>query len=977
MLGGILALLLQPAALAQATALQLVEAMGIPTENVSAASLLAPIGNTAVGVVSAWGTIPPPSGTNMAVLSSGNAIPFGQPGHTAPYIGTRWFTGPINSPLNGFVHCGGTNGVLAYEPAQLTVDLIAPTNAAGLQLSFNFFSGETETPCTSLNDGFLITVSSFLGSNNMARVGTNLVTVNSAFLSRSNTVAAGDTWTNYGASGWISVSNQVMAGEFVRLEFLIFDEGDRYGDSTVLLDDFEWLTAWGSTNPPPLADATAPALINYQGRLVDGTSLVNGTVELSLRLFTESVGGDILFEDSNTVVVVDGLYSTYIGDQPTTTGTLVHALLASNVYLEVVVNGVALSPRERMVAVPYSVFALNSEMVGGIPATELATGTPVYVETDPRWRAVSNSYYTKTEAHAAFVEFEVDPEWTKAKPDYYTKLQVDALFATGTPVYVESDPVWAMEKSAYATGTPLYAFTETDPTWTAASNLYYLKSQADTLFATGTPVYAESDPVWLAEKSGYATGTPLYAFTEVDPLWAAASNVIIAQINDEASARSAADTALGNDLAAEASVRVAGDAALSNAVASANADRIAADAALSNALSQTWRLNGNTGTVAGTHFLGTTDNRPLEIRVNNLRAALIQPGNGAPNLVLGAAQNTISNGTVGSSILGGSNNTIDANNAYAVISGGGNNNVAESSQYPTIAGGFGNEITANSDYAFIAGGYSNRAAAAYTFVGGRRAKANHAGSFVWADSTDADFGSGTTNQFLVRANFVGFGRTNRITPAEVLGIQGNVGSGNFGGIYINTDSAGGKPFYGYSRGGSNLVYHYTDGLDGGKWKLNIGSSDRIAVLTNGFVGIGTTTPTNLLHVNGTVQALAYITGSDRNAKENIRPIEPAAILEKVVALPISTWTFKQEPNGTHLGPMAQDFHAAFGLGNTDTGIMTVDADGVALAAIQALAAEKERLAETVSQFSEQVSRLEQENTRLREDLEAIRRRMGM
>jgi outer membrane murein-binding lipoprotein Lpp len=77
--------------------------------------------------------------------------------------------------------------------------------------------------------------------------------------------------------------------------------------------------------------------------------------------------------------------------------------------------------------------------------------------------------------------------------------------------------------------------------------------------------------------------------------------------------------------------------------------------------------------------------------------------------------------------------------------------------------------------------------------------------------------------------------------------------------------------------------------------------------------------------------------SDRNAKENFAPLDPQSVLAKVAALPLSTWNYKaQNPAIRHLGPMAQDFKAAFGLGETDTGITGVDADGVALAAIQGL-----------------------------------------
>lgn len=87
-----------------------------------------------------------------------------------------------------------------------------------------------------------------------------------------------------------------------------------------------------------------------------------------------------------------------------------------------------------------------------------------------------------------------------------------------------------------------------------------------------------------------------------------------------------------------------------------------------------------------------------------------------------------------------------------------------------------------------------------------------------------------------------------------------------------------------------------------------------------------------LTVNGTL-----VSSSDRNVKEDFRPVDTQAVLEKVVALPLSQWRYKSdEERSRHLGPMAQDFQAAFGLGADDKHIATVDADGVALAAIQGL-----------------------------------------
>jgi hypothetical protein len=77
--------------------------------------------------------------------------------------------------------------------------------------------------------------------------------------------------------------------------------------------------------------------------------------------------------------------------------------------------------------------------------------------------------------------------------------------------------------------------------------------------------------------------------------------------------------------------------------------------------------------------------------------------------------------------------------------------------------------------------------------------------------------------------------------------------------------------------------------------------------------------------------------SDRNAKDNFKAITPRQMLDKVAELPITQWSYKTEPGAQHIGPMAQDFHAAFGLnGSDDRHIATVDEEGVALAAIQGL-----------------------------------------
>jgi hypothetical protein len=101
--------------------------------------------------------------------------------------------------------------------------------------------------------------------------------------------------------------------------------------------------------------------------------------------------------------------------------------------------------------------------------------------------------------------------------------------------------------------------------------------------------------------------------------------------------------------------------------------------------------------------------------------------------------------------------------------------------------------------------------------------------------------------------------------------------------------------------------------------------------------------------------LNWVGTSDQNMKENFAAIDPAEILDQVVSLPIQSWSYKAHPDDKHIGPVAQDFHAAFGLnGADDTHIGTVDEGGVALAAIQGL---NRKLAQKETEIAELKARL--------------------
>lgn len=356
-----------------------------------------------------------------------------------------------------------------------------------------------------------------------------------------------------------------------------------------------------------------------------------------------------------------------------------------------------------------------------------------------------------------------------------------------------------------------------------------------------------------------------------------------------------------------------------------------ADLLEGNPAASFWNILGNAGIMPGTHFLGTTDNVPLELWVNNARALRIEPNADSPNLIGGWKDNKVDTGVKGATI-GGGGDILSPNRvlgAYGTVGGGGNNwagdgaGTPDEQFYATTSGGEGNTAegshstvcggksnTAAGDYSIVAGGDHSTTEGDYSFAAGRRAKAKHQGSFVWGDSMDAGVESSRDNQIKLRArggmHLIANGSSGLNPPAFLI----ESASADGVGIYINDTSSD-----------ASLVM------------ANQGTGE----LIKGFSGAGGSNQVFTVENDGDVVAKSFTPTSDRNAKENFTPVDAREILDKVTELPLSSWNFKGDNADTrHLGPMAQDFHAAFGLGNTDKGIATTDLDGVALAAIQGL-----------------------------------------
>jgi hypothetical protein len=393
-----------------------------------------------------------------------------------------------------------------------------------------------------------------------------------------------------------------------------------------------------------------------------------------------------------------------------------------------------------------------------------------------------------------------------------------------------------------------------------------------------------------------------------------------------------------------------------------------------------WKIIGNAGTSPGFHFLGTTDNQPLEFRVNNQPALRLAHATSqfftSPNIVGGFLENSVAPGFVGGfiaagglpsdglfpswpnlvqnhfgSIGGGFGNTASG---FSSVVGGGRFNSCRGSD-SVIGGGYGNtnalagSVTigggqynaANGPWGTVPGGRDNAANGRYCFAAGRRAKSLHDGAFVWADSTDADFASTANDQFLIRAaGGVGIG-TN--APNSTLHVQG---SGNRAAISAYSPTIN-SAVYGENTSGGFGVSGRTIGSGYAVYGDNANAA--------GWAG----------YFNGNVRVTGTLNPpSDRHVKRDFETVNAREVLEKVAALSIQTWAYTNDTAAArHLGPVAQDFKAAFGLGADDKSIATVDADGVALAAIQGL---NEKVEEQLRVKEARINALERELAALKE-----------
>ena len=265
-----------------------------------------------------------------------------------------------------------------------------------------------------------------------------------------------------------------------------------------------------------------------------------------------------------------------------------------------------------------------------------------------------------------------------------------------------------------------------------------------------------------------------------------------------------------------------------------------------------------------------------------------------------------------------------ARGKYSVISGGGGYHPADSN-------------SALGDHSFIGGGKQNRANGPWSAV---------VGGAINSTANQYDFiGGGTRNVASGGITSILGGKYNSATGwCAVAG--GTAAKSNHAGSIVlaaNWIPSGGADSV-RSGGNEQMVLR----ADGGMYITNSGG-----VATYNTSRLINTSTGGYLSASGN-----WVDFSDRDGKENFTEIDNQEVLEKIVELDVTRWNYKTEGSDVqHIGPVAQDFHEAFGLGQDDKSISGLDRSGVALAAIKALNDQNKELKSEIEDLRQLVQQL--------------------
>jgi hypothetical protein len=342
---------------------------------------------------------------------------------------------------------------------------------------------------------------------------------------------------------------------------------------------------------------------------------------------------------------------------------------------------------------------------------------------------------------------------------------------------------------------------------------------------------------------------------------------------------------------------------------------------------------GNIG--SGSHVSAILGGHANTISANSSRAAILggfaNTASAEMATVVGGALNN--NRAINGTIAGSSDSSM-ADLWVGFIGGSYLGNIGSGSHVSAIVGGHGNSISANSWRAVVLGGFSNTVSSVSAMVGGGENNMISPNAF---------------------ASFIGAGTYNTASApgASVVGGFANEAAGT------NSFAAGTRAVashdYSFVWGGSPD----TDTTSFGNGTFTVRAPGGAKFLTSVADGIG---------AQLVPSGASWTTLSDSNVKTRVTAIDHRQTLAKLAALPVTEWSYKHDTKRRYIGPMAQDFRAAFGLGYDDKHISTIDTDGVTMSAIKGLVEELQEQDNALDAREAQIRKLESAVQELREHL---------
>ncbi|MBV8491790.1 MAG: tail fiber domain-containing protein [Candidatus Eremiobacteraeota bacterium] len=312
----------------------------------------------------------------------------------------------------------------------------------------------------------------------------------------------------------------------------------------------------------------------------------------------------------------------------------------------------------------------------------------------------------------------------------------------------------------------------------------------------------------------------------------------------------------------------------------------------------------------------------------------------------------------GGSFVGGGSGNIAGGGDSGILSGAYNNICDYGS---TIGGGEDNSVSSSgggelASDSVIGGGDTNIIDCTSSCIGNNGVVAGFA-NLIYGNAGNAFIGSGSHNTISIPDAAIAGGNGNNVSGeyGSIGGGYANTVSGEYGAVAGGYgDTASGE--YASVAGGAYNVASGSASFAGGDhadadyngsfvWSDESSGSSTKATAANQFMARaagGVTFFTNAAMTTGVKVAAGsgtWSSVSDRNLKNAVTVLDDQSILNRVAAMPVTEWSYISEPGVRHVGPMAQDFYAAFGVGEDDKHITSIDEDGIAFAAIKALRSE--------------------------------------